>query len=71
MICPQAPPNPDKTYTLLVADIVAFEPSMFKLYTDLEILYQIAENLGDDHKGYQAMFAANQMVTLIEDERYR
>jgi len=60
-----APPNPNKQFFFAMAQISVFERHIFKLYTDFEMLYQIADRLSGDHIGYQAMFCANEMVNKI------
>lgn len=63
------PPNENKFFQLSRADIVVFNRDIFKIYTDLEMLYQMANQLPNDHRGYQAMFIANEMMNLIRVDR--
>ena len=60
----------NRNYQLQKADIAVFDRSIYKIYTDLEMLYQIADRLSNDHRGYQAMFAANEMVNELKSGKY-
>ncbi|CAL8089914.1 unnamed protein product [Orchesella dallaii] len=59
------PPNPHLNYKLKHVDVAVFEPLIFKLYTDLEVLLGIAEEMADDIRGYQALYTANEMINRI------
>ena len=62
------PPDMDRYFTVTRAEIAVFRRDLFKLYTDIEILHGIATHApAGEHVGYQALFAANEMVTLIKD----
>ncbi|ODN00433.1 Alpha-mannosidase 2C1, partial [Orchesella cincta] len=63
------PPNPNLKYKLKYVDIAVYEPLIFKLYTDLEILLGIAEEMTEDIRGYQALYTANEMINLITVNR--
>lgn len=61
-----APPNINDTWTLLYAELAVFNRDRYNLVTDLEMLSQTANKLGEgSHIGMQAMFAANEIVNLI------
>ncbi|CAG7731916.1 unnamed protein product [Allacma fusca] len=63
-----APTNNDRYFQLNRADIAVYDRQIYKLHTDLDILNQIANQLSNDHRGYQAMDTANEMVTLIQTD---
>ncbi|CAL8128846.1 unnamed protein product [Orchesella dallaii] len=61
-----SPPNPNRYWRLDRADVAVFNRDKYDLMNDLEMLYGIANKLGDgNHIGMQAMFAANEMINLI------
>jgi len=62
-----APPDNNKTFRLNKADIAVFDRDLYKVYTDLEVLYQMADRLPNEHIGYQALFAANEMVNDLKN----
>ncbi|XP_068248208.1 alpha-mannosidase 2C1-like [Palaemon carinicauda] len=59
------PPDPDMMFTLTLAEIALLDSNVYQLTHDLEVLYQLANELIPDHRGYQAMYTANQMVNSI------
>lgn len=59
------PPNPNKYFTLNKADIVVKDPLIYKLMVDLEILYNMGDQMKDNPRGYFALYTANQMVNDI------
>lgn len=59
------PPDPDMYFTLSRAEIAQLDATVYKLTRDLEVLHQLAQELIPDHRGYQALYAANQMVNSI------
>jgi len=60
------PPDPNRMWRLDNADIAVFNRDKYNLLTDIEMLYQISNKLGDgSHIGMQAMFAANEIINLI------
>jgi len=61
-----APTRNDKYFQLSRAEIGVFDRLIYKVHTDLDMLYGIAEQMPNDIRGYQAMFCANEMVTLIQ-----
>jgi alpha-mannosidase len=61
-----APPNPNRNFPLYRWEIAVFNRDIFKVQMDLEVLHGIADQLGNEHIGYQALFAANEMVTLLK-----
>lgn len=65
------PPNPNYYYTLQQLEISVLDKTVYKLLTDIEVLYEMATELSDeDHISYQAMFAANEMINLITENDY-
>lgn len=61
-----APTNNDRKYSLEKIEIAVFDRLVYKLHTDLDMLYGIADQLTNDARGYQAMFCANEMINLIQ-----
>ncbi|XP_042883605.1 alpha-mannosidase 2C1-like [Penaeus japonicus] len=59
------PPDPNMHFTLSRAEIAQLDSSVYKLTRDLEVLHQLAQELIPDPRGYQALYAANQMVNSI------
>ncbi|KAK8734773.1 hypothetical protein OTU49_005982, partial [Cherax quadricarinatus] len=59
------PPDPEMRFTLSRAEISQLDSRIYKLTRDLEVLYQLAEQLMPDQRGYQALYTANQMVNSI------
>ncbi|CAG7731917.1 unnamed protein product, partial [Allacma fusca] len=64
-----APTNNNRDFQLNRAEIAVFDRLKYKLHTDIDILNQIANQLSNDHRGYQAMFAANEMINEIQIRR--
>jgi hypothetical protein len=65
-LCILGPTDPNRSFRLLRWEVAVFNREIFKLQVDLDMLYQIADRLSNEHIGYQAMFAANEMVTEIK-----
>ncbi|XP_042238112.1 alpha-mannosidase 2C1-like [Homarus americanus] len=59
------PPDPNLFFKLTRAEVVRLDSQVYKLTRDLEVIYQLADELIPDQRGYQAMYTANQMVNSI------
>ncbi|OXA64483.1 alpha-mannosidase 2C1 isoform X2 [Folsomia candida] len=62
-----APEDRNRFYGFGRVDLVIFNRENFNLRVDIDMLYQMADRLGDSHIGYQAMFVANEIVTTLQD----
>uniref|UniRef100_T1IQW1 alpha-mannosidase n=1 Tax=Strigamia maritima TaxID=126957 RepID=T1IQW1_STRMM len=61
------PPDPNRYFTLKMADIAVFDRQINGLIQDLKCLTGIAKYLPEDNqRGYQALYAANQIVNAIQ-----
>ena len=63
-----APTNNNRYFYLDKAEIAVFDRQIYKIHTDLDMLYGIADQMSNDIRGYQAMFCANEMVNLIQKD---
>ncbi|XP_068595309.1 alpha-mannosidase 2C1 [Brachionichthys hirsutus] len=62
-----AAPDPNRRFSLQKAELVVFNRDVQELLTDFEMLIDIVKELGDgDQRGYQALFAANEMVNICD-----
>ncbi|XP_015265205.1 PREDICTED: alpha-mannosidase 2C1 [Gekko japonicus] len=62
-----APPDPDKRFSLQKAELVVFNRDVHELLVDFEVLMDMAKLLGEENqRSLQALYAANQMVTLCD-----
>nr|CAG4651772.1 EOG090X04YD [Triops cancriformis] len=72
-----APPDPTRHFTLNKAHIAVFEPEYYKLYLDLTLLHDFAKELtspserGCDQRGYQALYAANDMINKFQAGQFK
>ena len=63
------PVDENKTFTLELCEICVKDEVVSGLLLDLECLHDMAKELGEDHRGYQALYTANQMINkLINNE---
>ncbi|XP_035704464.1 alpha-mannosidase 2C1-like isoform X2 [Folsomia candida] len=65
-----SPPDEAFEYTLQRLEIAVFNRVAYKLLNDVDVLYGMAtELLETDHRGYQAMYTANEMINLITENK--
>ncbi|CAL4079511.1 unnamed protein product, partial [Meganyctiphanes norvegica] len=57
-----SPPDMNKQFTLELAEISVFDVDVYKLLIDLQILHDMAKNLKDDIKGYDALYTGNEII---------
>ena len=67
----KAPPDPCRSYTVSLAEIAVLDRSMYKLFIDLELLYEMAKELTEeqgkgDSRGYNALYTGNEMINNIQ-----
>lgn len=65
------PPNPNKYFTLKKAELVVPNKPAWKVFYDLQVIYQVSRDLPHDSvRAAQALYAANKIVNTIrvEDE---
>lgn len=61
-----APPNPDKIFTLNMAEVVVFNRQAYEIKTSLETLLGMAKHLGEDNpRSFQALHTANRIINII------
>ncbi|XP_029010098.1 alpha-mannosidase 2C1 isoform X2 [Betta splendens] len=62
-----AAPDPDRMFSVQRAELVVFNREVRELLTDLETLVDTVKELGEgEQRGFQALFAANEMVNLCD-----
>ena len=64
-------PDPDRKYTLQMANIAVCDKVAYHLLIDLELLFEMAKELTEpdgkgDSRGYQALYAGNQIINAIQ-----
>lgn len=61
------PPNPDRTFNLVRAELIQHNSEAYALIYDLQILRDTASQLGEEHPvGCQALAVANEIVNVFE-----
>ncbi len=65
------PPDPDRSYSLQLANVSVCDTVSYQLLIDLELLYEMAKELTEengkgDQRGYQALYTGNQMINAIQ-----
>uniref|UniRef100_A0AAY4DIJ6 alpha-mannosidase n=1 Tax=Denticeps clupeoides TaxID=299321 RepID=A0AAY4DIJ6_9TELE len=62
-----ATPDPNRKFTVQIAELVVFNRNVRELLTDFEMLVDIVKLLGEEEqRSYQALFTANEMVNLCD-----
>lgn len=69
-------PDLDKKYALEMANIAVCDTVAYRLLIDLELLFEMAKELTDvdgkgDSRGYQALYAGNQIVNAIQADDWK
>ncbi|RUS22422.1 glycosyl hydrolases family 38 N-terminal domain-containing protein [Endogone sp. FLAS-F59071] len=63
------PPNPNKYFTLKKAELVVPNKPAWKVFYDLQVIYQVSRDLPQDSvRAAQALYAANKIVNTIKVE---
>uniref|UniRef100_A0A3Q3FQ16 alpha-mannosidase n=1 Tax=Labrus bergylta TaxID=56723 RepID=A0A3Q3FQ16_9LABR len=62
-----AAPDPNRKFSVQKAELVVLNRDVRELLTDFEMLIDIVKELGEgEQRGYQALFAVNEMVNLCD-----
>ncbi|KAG1675632.1 Alpha-mannosidase 2C1 [Nymphon striatum] len=61
-----APPDPDKYFTLGLAEIAVFDREVYDLLVDLELIHDLAKHLSDENpRCYNALYAGNEIINVL------
>lgn len=56
------PPDMNRQFTLELAEISVFDVDVYKLLIDLQILHDMAKNMKEDTRGYDALYTGNEII---------
>lgn len=65
------PVDPDRTFTLELAEVCTRDEKVYNLLMDLEVLHDMAKKLPEDSKGFEALYAGNQIINHIVKNEMR
>ncbi|XP_046643053.1 alpha-mannosidase 2C1-like [Daphnia pulicaria] len=69
-------PDPDRKYSLQMANVAVCDTVAYHLLIDLELLFDMAKELTEadgkgDSRGYQALYAGNQIINAIQADDWK
>lgn len=65
------PVDQERTFTLELAEVCTRDEKVYNLLMDLEVLHDMAKKLPEDHKGFEALYAGNQIINHIVKNEMR